>query len=51
MLPVMANIAQSSIGDCSKQYFVLGDWERIVVADLEGVRSPLPAINYPMKMK
>ena len=33
----MANIAQS----------LIGDWGRIVVADLE----PLPAIKYPMKIK
>ena len=37
----MANIAQS----------LIGDWKRITVEDPEGVRSPLPAIKYPMKMK
>ena len=42
VLPVMANIAQS----------LISDWERIVVADLEGVYPPpLSAIKYRMKMK
>ena len=43
VLPVMANIAQS----------LIGDWERIAVADPDGVQRvrPLPAITYPMKMK
>ena len=37
----MANIAQC----------LTGDWEPIAVTDPEGVRSPLPAFKYPMKMK
>ena len=42
ILPVMAHIAQS----------LIGDWKPIVVADLEGVPpTHLPAIKYPMKMK
>ena len=37
----MANIARC----------LIGDWKRITVVDPEEVRSSLPAIKYPMKIK